>query len=368
MSTPGPVGTPRRPILLPAVRRLWRDPHRLQLGTDPARAVVLELTDPGLARLLDLLDGSHTEAELVVAAWQAGVDPDQVAALLAPLSAAGFVVDADALHVGQVSDATRRRLDGETVALALRAEPVTDEPRPASAMRRRLDAQVLVTGASRLAVPIACALASSGVGHLDPDIAGTTKLADAVPGGLLPGDAHRPRGMAAADAVRRAAPDVDLAPLRRSRASFAVLVGFSAPASLTALAYGSRRLAHLAVSVRDGTVVVGPLVRPGSSPCLNCLDLHRSDHDPDWQAIVAQLCTGPEIPEPVTATTALAGAAFAANEVLTHIDGGRPATLGATVEISAPGCLRRRQWSQHPRCDCRSWVISAGGAPPSDHS
>lgn len=360
----------RRPILLPAVRRLWRDPHRLQLGTDPARAIILELTDPGLARLLDLLDGTHTEAELLDAARQAGIGEDQVTAVLTPLTAAGFVVDADALYVVKIADATRRRLDGETAALALRGEgtDTVDQPRPALTMRRRLDAQVLVTGASRLAVPIACALAASGVGHLDPDLAGITKLTDAAPGGLLPADAHRPRGTAAAEALRRAAPDVDLAPLDRSQASFAVLVGFSAPASLTALAYGSRRLAHLAVSVRDGTVVVGPLVRPGSTPCLNCLDLHRADRDPDWRAIVAQLCTGPDVPEPVTATTALAGAAYAAHEVLTHIDGGRPATLGATVEISAPGTLRRRQWSQHPLCQCRTGARSHRGAPPSAHS
>jgi bacteriocin biosynthesis cyclodehydratase domain-containing protein len=235
-------------------------------------------------------------------------------------------------------------------------------------MQRRLDAHVLVTGASRLAVPIACTLASSGVGHVDPSLDGITRLADAAPGGLLPGDAHRPRVTAAAEALRRAAPDVELAPLDRSRASFAVLVGFTAPAALTALSYGTRRLPHLAVSVRDGTVVVGPLVRPGSSPCLNCLDLHRADRDPDWGAIAAQLHTSPELPEAVTAATVLAGAAFAAEEVLTHIDGGRPSTLGATVEISAPGRTARRQWSQHPGCGCRRRGRSRSLEPPASQS
>ena len=114
-----------------------------------------------------------------------------------------------------------------------------------------------------------------------------------------------------------------------------------------------RRLAHLAVCVRDGTVVVGPLVRPGSSPCLNCLDLHRQDLDPDWRAVAAQLHTSPEVGEPVTATTALAAAAFATFEVLTHVDGGTPATLGATIEITEPGRHARRQWIQHPSCGCR---------------
>jgi bacteriocin biosynthesis cyclodehydratase domain-containing protein len=337
--------------------------------------VILELADPGLARLLDLLDGSHTETALLRAAPRVGIPRAEAASILATLTAAGFVVDAASLNLSRLPEATRRRLDAETNALALRtpAAPSTTSRVPtqtqaATAMQRRLDAHVLVTGASRLAVPIACTLASSGVGHVDPSLDGITRLADAAPGGLLPGDAHRPRVTAAAEALRRVAPDVELAPLDRSRASFAVLVGFTAPAALTALSYGTRRLAHLAVSVRDGTVVVGPLVRPGASPCLNCLDLHRSDRDPDWGAIAAQLHTSPELPEAVTAATVLAGAAFAAEEVLTHIDGGRPSTLGATVEINAPGRTTRRQWSQHPACGCRRRGRSRSLEPPAPHS
>ena len=139
----------------------------------------------------------------------------------------------------------------------------------------------------------------------------------------------------------------------RGGASFVVIVGFTAPATLTAFAYGTRRLPHLAVTLRDGSVVVGPLVRPGRSPCLNCLDLHRADLDPDWQAVSAQLQTSPDVVEPLAATTALAAAAFAAHEVLTHLDGGTPSTIGATIEIGEPGQRTRRQWSPHPSCGCR---------------
>jgi hypothetical protein len=229
-------------------------------------------------------------------------------------------------------------------------------------MRRRQRARITVTGSSRLAVPIASILAASGVGHVDADQRGITKAADAIPAGLTPDDAHRPRGVAAADALRRAAPDLEMARSTRTRSTFAVLVGFDAPANLTALSYGSRRLAHLAVSVRDGTVVVGPLVRPGRSPCLNCLDLYRTDLDPDWQAIAAQLHTGTDLAESVTVATALAGAAFAAFEVLTYVDGGLPTTLGATVEIIEPGRSLRRQWSQHPSCWCRRRVRAGGSS------
>jgi len=341
----------RRPTLLPAVRRLWRDPHRLQLGTDPSRAVLLELAHPRCARVLDLLDGTRTEARLARDAAALGIPAAETAAMIVALRRAGFVLDAHALLPTGIADAARRRLHGEAIALALR-HPRRSSP-PAVALRRRRAAHVLVTGSSQLVVPIAAVLGSAGVGHLDPDVAGVTRIGDAAPGGLLPEDAHRPRGVAAADAVRRAAPEAVLAPMRLSRATFAVLVGFAAPAALTALAYGTRRLAHLAVTVRDGTVVVGPLVRPGLTPCLNCLDLHRLDRDPAWRVLSAQLHTGPDGLEPVAVTTALAGAAFAADQVLTHIDGGRPATLGTTVEIAWPGEDRRRRWTAHPRCGCQ---------------
>src|SRR5262245_300010 len=100
----------RRPLLLPAIRRLWRDHRRLQVGTDPQRAVVLELSDPIQARLLDLLDGTHTERAVLRAARHAGVPPEDAAALLATLTEAGYVVDAHHLLVGRAAEPTRRRL------------------------------------------------------------------------------------------------------------------------------------------------------------------------------------------------------------------------------------------------------------------
>jgi hypothetical protein len=320
---------------------------------------VLELADPVHARLLDLLDGSHSERGVLRAARHAGVPTEDASALLQALTRAGYVVDAHALHIPRASEPARRRLATECAAIALRTGPAElhrsahQAPTANVVMQRRLRAHVLVTGTSRLAVPIASILAASGIGHLTIDQAGITRSFDAVPAGLLPTDAHRPRGVAAVDALRRVAPDLEINRPGCGRATFAVLVGFSAPASLTAYAYGTRRLAHLAIWIRDGTVVVGPLVRPGRSTCLNCVDLHRSDRDPDWRAIAAQLHTAPEVGEPVSATTTLTAAAFAAHEVLTHVDGGTPSTLNATVEISEPGHSVRREWSQHPACGCR---------------
>lgn len=342
-----------RPTLLPALRRLWRDSHRLQLGTDPDRAVVLELANPTSARLLDLLDGTRTEPRLIGEAVRQGIDAGDVTAILNTLRAAGLVVDSRSLRPVGIPDPVRRRLDREAAALALRGPGRGVRPnRAAAVLGRRLAARVVVTGASLLAVPIACALAAAGVGRVDPRVHGVAKITDALPGGLAIDDAHRPRAVAAADAVRRAAPDAARRTLRAGEATFAVLVGDAAPSALTALSLGRRRLPHLAVTLRDAAVVVGPLVRPGITPCLNCLDLRRADCDPCWRTVAAQLATSPDSAEPVAATTALAAVAYATAEVLAHIDGGTPTTLGATVEITEPGRVTRRRWAPHPRCGC----------------
>jgi bacteriocin biosynthesis cyclodehydratase domain-containing protein len=336
-------------MLLPVLRRVWRDPHRVQVGTDPDRAVVLEFTDPTCARILDLLDGTRTETRLLREAASHGIAAEDATTVLAVLRTAGYVIDAHTLRAGRLAEVTRRRLAPQLTALALRGAGTGTGA--SAAIQRRQAARILITGAGPLAVPIGTALASAGVGHVHPAVSGITLAGDAAPGGLLPADEYRPRAAAAADAIRRVAPDVDVTPLRPGQATFAVLVGVTAPATLMALSYGRRRLPHLAVSVRDGTVVLGPLVRPGVTPCLNCLDLHRRDRDPGWPAVAEQISRGD--PDAVEATTALAGAAYAAAEVLAHVDGALPGTLGATVEITTPGRPVRRQWTQHPECGCR---------------
>jgi hypothetical protein len=338
-------------MLLPV--RVWRDPHRVQVGTDPDRAVVLEFADPTFARILDLLDGTRTETRVLrEAAANHGIAAEDATAVLTVLRTAGYVIDARMLRPGRLTETTRRRLTPQLTALALRGAGTGTGVGASVAMRRRQAARILISGAGPLAVPIGTALACAGIGHVHPAVSGITLPGDATPGGLLPADEHRPRAAAAADAIRRVAPDVDVTILRPGQATFAVLVGVTAPATLTAFSYGRRRLPHLAVSVRDGTVVLGPLVRPGLTPCLNCLDLHRRDRDPGWPAVAEQIGQGDA--DAVEATTALAGAAYAAAEVLAHVDGGAvPRTLGATVEITTPGQPIRRQWTQHPECGCR---------------
>jgi hypothetical protein len=117
------------------------------------------------------------------------------------------------------------------------------------------------------------------------------------------------------------------------------------------------RSPHLAVTADEAIGVVGPLVRPGVSACLRCLDLTRADLDPAWPLILAQV-TGKRA-EPTACGAALAAgvAAQAATQTLMFID--QPAAPApaenATLELVQPGWeWRRRAWAAHPACTCRA--------------
>lgn len=120
-------------------------------------------------------------------------------------------------------------------------------------------------------------------------------------------------------------------------------------------------VAHLPVRVRDGTGLIGPLVLPGVTSCLDCADLHRSDRDAAWPAVAAQLR---DTVGSADRATLLATAALALDQVDRVIravhgrddgDGASdpPPTLNTTLEFDVrTHAILSRRWSRHPRCHC----------------
>ena len=111
---------------------------------------------------------------------------------------------------------------------------------------------------------------------------------------------------------------------------------------------------HLAVSASEAIGVVGPLVQPGRSACLRCLDLTRAERDPAWPLILAQLAGADAGPPACDAVLAAAVAAQAAAQALVFIDrGAADAVSNGTLELVLPGWQwKRRTWQRHPRCGC----------------
>jgi hypothetical protein len=113
-------------------------------------------------------------------------------------------------------------------------------------------------------------------------------------------------------------------------------------------------LAHLSATVVEGGATVGPLVRPGLTPCLRCVDLHHTDRDPAWPVLLAQLTAdhpGAAACDVVLATMA---AAVAAHLVLGFVDSPTGPGSGIAYAVTADEAVPRpRTYGFHPACGCR---------------
>ena len=347
---------PHRPQLKPGLRRVWRDVSTIQLGVDPAHAVVISGLDPASARVLESLDGSRDLPGVASGAARLGVDADRLDELLTVLTRAGVLVDAaaDRQALAGLGRDERDRLAPDLAAAAL-LHRVGDGAVGLLTRRRRGVVQVL--GADRVGASVATLLAAAGVGGVVVEDAGTTRPGDVAPAGASPEDVGSRRQDAATRAARRVAPSVRTTlPAGRPAPDLVVLTGAGAgPAAADRLLRAG--VPHLVARVRETTGVVGPLVLPGRSSCQRCHDLHRSDRDPAWPSIAAQLSAGPRQRVLACDTVlATAVAAHAALQVLAFLDGDpEPSAVDGTLEIGQrDGRVRRRSWPVHPACGC-SW-------------
>ena len=354
--TGAPAGAPtavRRPLLAPALRRLWRDPQTLQLGWAPAGvphpAWVLSGLDPATRGALAALDGTRDTAQVVRVAASLGCPPGRALHQLRLLDDAGLLEDAaEPGPLAGLPLAERERLAPDLAAHRALGQ------QGAEALARRLAARVRVVGAGRVGGPLATLLSASGAGAVDLVDGGGARPGDACPGGVAVGDAGRRRDEALADRASATASG-GLRPTagiggRPDVVVLAPVAGLTG-ADLAAVPPG---VPHLLVEVRDTVGTVGPLVVPGSTACLRCLDLARSDLDPGWPAVAAQLQADPWGDGPSDTALAVAVASQAALQVTALLDGrATPAAAGGTLELALPDWRwRRRSWVPHPDCGC----------------
>ncbi len=327
-----------RPVLKPGLETVWRNRDTVQIGIDPRRAIALTGMR-GAAGLLRLLDGSRDRHQVLAAAGDLGMDAAAADRVLTLLAAAGALDDCPAGGHGVLPAGARARLAPElaTTSLAHR-----DADGGARTLARRQTARVRVHGASRAGLWIAGLLSAAGVGLVLST--GTAALRLGPPGATTPPPPGRPGTATGPRSRPRRRPDLVILADSHGRELPGVLVGHAVP--------------HLAASASEAIGVVGPLVLPGRSACLRCLDLARTERDPAWPLILAQLA-GQATVDPLACDTVLATmvAAQAAAQALAFLDQGA-GTAGAvtngTLELVLPDWQwRRRTWRPHPQCGCQ---------------
>ena len=142
----------------------------------------------------------------------------------------------------------------------------------------------------------------------------------------------------------------------------AVLVGVGEPERDLVDEWTRAGTPYLLVRLTEGRAVVGPFVQPGSTACLRCVDAHCTDADPAWPLLVRQYAAASAhdradgAPEPVDPLLASLALAWAASDLASYVDGGRPSSWSATVTVHPQlSRLETRGWLRHPGCGC-SWA------------
>ena len=356
----GPEGLPTFPRLVPEVALAWRDVSTLQVGIDQSLARMLPRVTQREYRALRGLDGTRSLARTLDDFAAAGGEPAGLLSARRALVATGAVVDAAHARALDLPGAEATRLSPDAAVIAA--------ARPGQAhevLSRRRDALVQVRGTGRVGVGVAALLSAAGVGRLRiTPIAGDAPRV--LPRSIAPlGPPASALGQPARAAARAAA----------SRAALTVSTGRPAEGSVAALIVVcpprvvapevAEQLAatgrpHL-VAMSDGPLArVGPLVVPGSTPCLRCLELHRRDRDPTWPLVLTQVAhqRGPHrsATDGVLATLAASVAALHALALIDDPTGPRPPSAGGMVELRVPELQwRRRAWAEHPECGC-TWA------------
>ncbi|MDN5857448.1 MAG: TOMM precursor leader peptide-binding protein [Pseudonocardia sp.] len=319
-----------RPDGLPNVvtLRRWRSVHELDtgsrmIGLDPTAALVVDDLAPALAELIPELRSPVTPAEFAARAGARGVAAQDAYALLGALHTAGELVDGAALQ---------------------------------RAKNHRAAAAVVVQGTGPLTVGVAVGLVAAGIGAVRVVTSGTVTGAD-LGTGLGDADRGRPRLAAIGDAAARVAPGTTVTSRPRTLVPDLVVLADEYPDPVTVDDLLATGLAHLPVRLRDGIGVVGPLVLPGRTACLSCLDLQRSACNPNWPMVAAQLAgrRGEADPACAQATAALAVAQVTAAIDATAGGTAPPPALEASIELDAASAtIVRRTWLAVPDCRCRA--------------
>jgi bacteriocin biosynthesis cyclodehydratase domain-containing protein len=267
----------------PTLEFVWRDPHTVQLGVDPPRAVV-PVPTTAEERFLCALRRETARDAMGGLAQSVGCPPAAAARVLG--DAAPAVVD-------------------------MLPEPL---------------ARVEVSGAGSLAEDLDRMLTGEGVTVVRT---------------------RPPRG----------GPDAEPDP----PPTLAVLVADHVTDPAARAAWCRRSVPHLPVVVGDGRVRVGPFLVPGAGPCLQCVELERSDADPAWAAVAAQVWGRPAPAlSPYRAATVATTVTRLVLErlplVVQHPDPQQLVVDRGDLSVTS------RRVSPHPRCACRA--LPGTDSPP----
>lgn len=344
----------------PGLRMVRRSNHSIQIGLGPGGVILEGLAESDLAFVTALGQGI-TDGEVFARAAALGVEPARALDICAKISELLFS-DSELSTQGFRGE---RLLPERAALLSLYRAPSQDY------MTRREHAVVHVVGLGRTGAALAAVLVSAGVGTLLLEDDSAVIAADVSPGSFLLADIGLSRSVAVRRHLLRLDPSSNAHIVRDGGTGgpslryldLAVVVGHDVVHASTSARFMGAERPHLFVLLREQDGVVGPLVVPGETACAECVERHRSIHDPQWLEVCGQLASSQQsatghrrnahLLENAAMAVTLAGTA--AQHALLFLDAvNQPASWSSVLTFHPDnGRWTQQEFSAHPECGCQ---------------
>ncbi len=336
---------------------LWRDPKRMQLGVGNDQLVLKNLTK-AQEQLIGLLYRGIADESLPEMNRHLGLsqtESDEVIDQVGPL-----------LLRQPEQQSLEPELSSEYIASAfseiIRASLVhgVDGRQVLAARSKR---SVHIEDLSKPGLAVALGLAAAGVGHIVTHDQGLVAREDLGPTGYPSQLGGQPR-IEALRALLAASPNHSYVSLGQRLSEkhldsidCAVLIGQQVIEPRRYARWLNRDVAHLALGFDNDGTSISPMVVPGLSSCLMCLEELRTSKDAAWPVIASQLIQATRRTDDAASTMFAAGLAI--QKILSRLDGFGDFSLshdersGYRLE-SKGGQITEFTWPIWPACGCRS--------------
>lgn len=280
------------PKLGHGVRLYERSQSQIQIGINPSSALIVD-RKVGLI-IGRMLTGAHSTSEICKQLVAAGHDSISSENFLAQLVALGLVepgpIAATHDHQNPVTEIQRLNLDRETTG-------------DLDQINQRIGCEISIRGAGRLGTTVCLMLASSGFPNITVHDPTLVSESDLTPWGASRIDIGIRRDLVVKNLIERMirGASAHKNSLRfRSHQKIEVLLpdqraDFPWISATSADQFIATDTAHLFAATTTSVSLISSVITPGTTPCLRCLHLHRSDQDPQWPIIDLQVSQNPAL-------------------------------------------------------------------------
>jgi hypothetical protein len=339
----------------PNQQAIWRTPYEMQLGVGPDSVVLPNLTN-AQERMIAALYNGIADQQLPLVTKQLGLSGKETNELLGSIN--------KVLLNESPAKAPKQRLSEDFVAGAF-AEIIR------ASLLHSVDGQAVLLGRTqrsihldhlgRAGIQVALALAAAGVGHIISHDEGKVEKADLGPNGF-PSQLVGQNRIDALRSLLAASPNQTLVSTGKKlqtgklqKIDCAVLISQQVIDPRRYSTWINRDVPHVAVTYTADEVWVSPMIIPGQSACLFCLDKMKTQNNPNWPVIATQLLTSNKRFDDVSSQLFSAG--IVVQKILSRLDKVSGFELaeenlsGYSLNLRT-GLVQEFRWPKHEACHC----------------